>query len=65
VEGVVDLAFETPQGLAVVEVKLAPASPEADAQLAAYCGALAAAGLRVAEGWLLVVGPEATEVRTA
>jgi ATP-dependent helicase/nuclease subunit A len=65
VEGVVDLAFETPQGLAVVEVKLAPAGPEAEAQLAAYCGALAAAGLRVAEGWLLVVGPEATEVRSA
>ena len=56
VEGVVDLAFETPKGLAVVEVKLAPAGPEADSQLAVYCQALAAAGLTVAEGWLLVVG---------
>jgi len=39
--------------------------PEADSQLAAYGHALAAAGLRVAEGWLLVVGPESTELRTA
>jgi hypothetical protein len=65
VEGVVDLAFETPKGLAVVEVKLAPAGPEAHAQLAAYCQALAAAGLRVAEGWLLVVGQESTELSPA
>jgi hypothetical protein len=63
VEGVVDLAFETPQGLAVVEVKLAPAGPEAETQLAAYCRALAAAGLRVAEAWLLVLDPESAEAR--
>jgi hypothetical protein len=63
VEGVVDLAVETPQGLAVVEVKLAPAGPEAETQLAAYCRALAAAGLRVAEAWLLVLDPESAEAR--
>jgi ATP-dependent helicase/nuclease subunit A len=63
VEGVVDLAFETPQGLAVVEVKLAPAGPEAESQLAVYRSALGAAGLHVAEGWLLLVGPESAELK--
>jgi hypothetical protein len=63
VEGVVDLAFEVPQGLAVVEVKLAPADAGAESQLTAYCGALAATGVRVAEAWLLVVGADSAEPR--
>jgi ATP-dependent exoDNAse (exonuclease V) beta subunit len=63
VEGVIDLAFDTAQGLAVVEVKLAPADAGAESQLSAYCGALTAAGVRVAEAWLLVVGAESAQSR--
>jgi ATP-dependent helicase/nuclease subunit A len=62
VEGVVDLAYETGAGLVVVEVKLAPVDEGAAVQLAAYCQALAAAGLRVAGGCLLVLAPERADV---
>ncbi len=62
VAGVVDLVFETPDGLAVVEVKLAPADDAARSQLAAYCRALAAAGLTVAEACLLVLTPDGAAV---
>ncbi|HEV8309355.1 MAG TPA: UvrD-helicase domain-containing protein [Methylomirabilota bacterium] len=62
VEGVVDLVLETPDGVVAVEVKLAPADEAARDQLAAYCRALAAAGLRVAEACLLVLGPDGAEV---
>jgi ATP-dependent helicase/nuclease subunit A len=62
VEGVADLVFETPAGLAIVEVKLAPADPGAAGQVAAYCRALAAAGHAVAEAWLCLLAPTGVEV---
>ncbi len=61
VEGVVDLVFEEAGGLVVVEVKLAPADDAARAQLAAYGRALAAAGHRVAEAWLVAVSAHGAE----
>jgi hypothetical protein len=61
VEGVVDLAYQTVEGLAVVEVKLGPADAAAHAQVRAYCRALAVAGQPVAEAYLLVVGAESAE----
>ena len=62
VEGVVDLAYETPEGLIVVEVKLAPTDDAARAQLAAYCQALAAAGQRVADACLLLLHADHAEL---
>jgi ATP-dependent helicase/nuclease subunit A len=62
VEGVVDLVTETDAGLGVVEVKLTAPDEAARAQLAAYCAALAAAGLPVADACLLVVTPEGATV---
>ncbi|MBI3454492.1 MAG: PD-(D/E)XK nuclease family protein, partial [Candidatus Rokubacteria bacterium] len=62
VEGFVDLVYETPDGLVAVEVKLAPADDAARIQLLAYCGALRAAGLAVAEACLLILSPGAAEV---
>jgi ATP-dependent helicase/nuclease subunit A len=61
VEGVVDLVYETPAGLVAVEVKLAPADAAARDQLRAYCRALAAAGHRVTEAYLLVVGADGAD----
>src|SRR5262249_11720790 len=61
VEGVVDLAYQTVDGLAVVEVKLGPADAAAHAQVRAYCRALAVAGQPIAEACLLVVGPDGAE----
>jgi ATP-dependent helicase/nuclease subunit A len=62
VAGFADLVFETARGLAVVEVKLAPAGPSARDQLAAYCRALAAAGLTVAEASVLVLAADGAEL---
>lgn len=61
VEGVVDLAYATAAGLAVVEIKLAPAEEGARGQLAAYCRALAAAGQPVAEACLLLLHPDGAQ----
>ncbi len=61
VEGVVDLVFEEAAGPVAVEVKLAPADAAARGQLGAYCRALAAGGLPVAEAWLLVLAPDRAE----
>jgi ATP-dependent helicase/nuclease subunit A len=63
VEGVADLVWPTPAGLAVVEVKLAPVDAEAAAQLVAYCRALAAAGQPVAEAALLALAGDTATVR--
>ncbi|MGH7265212.1 MAG: PD-(D/E)XK nuclease family protein, partial [Candidatus Rokuibacteriota bacterium] len=62
VEGVIDLVFEAPDGLVVVEVKGAPPGDEAADQLRAYCRALAAAGVPVAEAYLLVLAPDGARV---
>ncbi|MGH7318268.1 MAG: PD-(D/E)XK nuclease family protein, partial [Candidatus Rokuibacteriota bacterium] len=62
VEGILDLLFEAPQErLVAVEVKLAPADDQARVQLGAYCAALAAAGRRVTEAWLLVLRPDGAD----
>jgi ATP-dependent helicase/nuclease subunit A len=62
VDGVVDLAYETDRGLAVVEVKLVAADDAARAQLTSYCRALAGVGLPVTEACLLVIEPERATV---